>query len=269
LKEEEKKKKPPWDTEHHIKRSMANHEVQVYVREYFDKPLLKEGEGIPKVRELYSMNDRQCGWHDAPSAESGFRRTYLDWVTAHPECQQLPSYWRKAALKKSKSVPSAGGITIKGVSKPPSEQSMLERLAQMPAHQSAEFWRMYAQQGKKAPPPDADNAQKGQGSLPQMPVTGTATLGFSLDDEPELAKGERKEWNARWNITHSKDNERMCKGHQQYFTSAQFLSGQEHGHPGGLLGLSSMRWRQVASTVSNFPVGAEGRTSTGRFRLLV
>merc|ERR1712151_471011 len=76
----DKNKKIPWDTEHHIKRSMANHEMQVYTREYFDRPLMKEGEGIPKVRELYSMNDRQCGWHDEPSAESGFRRTHLDWV---------------------------------------------------------------------------------------------------------------------------------------------------------------------------------------------
>eukprot|EP00928_Gymnodinium_smaydae_P002220 TRINITY_DN10784_c0_g1_i2.p1 TRINITY_DN10784_c0_g1~~TRINITY_DN10784_c0_g1_i2.p1 ORF type:complete len:416 (-),score=37.77 TRINITY_DN10784_c0_g1_i2:542-1723(-) len=77
---DEKEEKEPWDTEHHIKPSQANHEVQVYCREYFDKPKRKEGEGIPKVRELYSMNDRQCGWHDLPNPNSGFRRTHLDWV---------------------------------------------------------------------------------------------------------------------------------------------------------------------------------------------
>merc|ERR1719321_1637407 len=121
--------------------SQANHEVQVYTREYFDKPKRKEGEGIPKVRELYAMNDRQMGWHDLPNPNSGFRRTNLDWVGPYnvggPKEQQMVSYWRKTVGRKIGSLSSPDmRATFGGVSKAPLEQSVLERLAQMPAKKS-------------------------------------------------------------------------------------------------------------------------------------
>merc|ERR1719265_1470532 len=69
----------PWDTEHHIMVSRMNHEVQVGVREYFDKPIAKESEGIPRISEEYCMNDRQCGWNDDPRPLGENRSTYCNW----------------------------------------------------------------------------------------------------------------------------------------------------------------------------------------------
>eukprot|EP00928_Gymnodinium_smaydae_P002221 TRINITY_DN10784_c0_g1_i3.p1 TRINITY_DN10784_c0_g1~~TRINITY_DN10784_c0_g1_i3.p1 ORF type:complete len:284 (-),score=62.91 TRINITY_DN10784_c0_g1_i3:402-1253(-) len=259
---DEKEEKEPWDTEHHIKPSQANHEVQVYCREYFDKPKRKEGEGIPKVRELYSMNDRQCGWHDLPNPNSGFRRTHLDWVGSYnvggPKEQQMPSYWRKMAGKKVSSEPNLRA-TFGGVSKAPLEQNILERLAQMPAAKSSEFWREWVEHGLPDPVEDVPEDDR-------------------ADDNPKPPPRPRKSkkppepkatWNERWSVTHSKDNQSMCKGHAQYFTSAQFLSGAEVGHPGAYLGLPQMKWRNVAKQVSHFPVGVEGRGEVGRRCLLV
>jgi hypothetical protein len=37
--------RPPWDAEHHIMFSRMNHEVQVGVREYFDKPIKRRTRG--------------------------------------------------------------------------------------------------------------------------------------------------------------------------------------------------------------------------------
>eukprot|EP00929_Paragymnodinium_shiwhaense_P008420 TRINITY_DN112372_c0_g1_i1.p1 TRINITY_DN112372_c0_g1~~TRINITY_DN112372_c0_g1_i1.p1 ORF type:complete len:492 (+),score=122.44 TRINITY_DN112372_c0_g1_i1:175-1476(+) len=279
--------RPPWDEEHHILVSKANAEVQVNTREYFAKPKRREGEGIPKVRQLYCMNDRQCGWNDEPAPLGEPRRTYLNWVGAYnvggPKCQQLPSYWRKTA-QKTKSAPNLNA-TIDGVVKAPLEQNFLERLAQMPAGKSAEFWRGWAQNTKNRLPEKKEEAP----AKPEKKKTGRRAWLEEKEEKPqevdpmELAKtspafnplddgsdGQKHQpWNDRWWVTHSKDNPGMCKGHQQYFSSAQFLSGAEVGHPGAYLGLESSKWRDVAKNVSHFPVGAEGRGAIGRRCLLV
>eukprot|EP00927_Polykrikos_kofoidii_P049648 TRINITY_DN43683_c0_g1_i1.p1 TRINITY_DN43683_c0_g1~~TRINITY_DN43683_c0_g1_i1.p1 ORF type:complete len:444 (-),score=63.83 TRINITY_DN43683_c0_g1_i1:68-1399(-) len=262
----------PWDTEHHTMVSMANPEVQVFCREYFDKPMKREGEGIPKVRELYSMNDRQGGWCDEPAPLGELRRTYLDWVAPYnvggPKCQQLPSYWRQN-VRKSASAPSLNA-TFGGISKTPADQSFLERLAQMPASQSSEFWRGWLQHSTKTRPekPGKDKSRRTKDRKHWLEKGGTKASGdasasaIKTDSMAELLgestptpKGGKRDWNDRWSVTHSKDNERMTKGHQQYFTKSQYLSGAEFGDPGSYLGLQSMKWRNVADHVSHHPAG--------------
>lgn len=233
--------RPPWDTEHHVMFSRMNHEVQQHCRQYFDKPKRKESDGVPRVRELYSMNDRQCGWSDEPTPEGdGSRRTYLynmgAWNVNGPREQQLPSYWRKT-VKRSASEPSPfGGKPAAGKV---TEQGILHRLAEMPADKSVKYWQEFAMQQANRTPSEG---------APKERV--------------------RRTWDDRWSVTHGKDNEHMCKGQHQYFTSAQYLSGAEVGHPGSLLGLSGMKWRNCAKNVSNFAVGVEGRGSSGRHTLL-
>lgn len=266
--------KRPWDTEHHILVSQANSEVQVYVREYFDKPIRKEGEGVPKVRELYSMNDRQCGWSDEPNDAIGFRRTHLDWVGAHnvggSKEQQMPSYWRNAAKRKmaNQSAPNLN-ITIDGKIKAPLDQSLLERLAQMPAAQSSEFWRGWAQQPRKPAAIVEQSHSKRKGGVATALASSAPTLIVVEGASAASQAPKQRPWNDRWSITHSKDNEHMTKGHCQYFTSAQYLSGAELGHPGAFLGLPSVQWRNVAEKVSHFPVGVDGRGPAGRSTMLV
>lgn len=274
----------PWDGEHSTMESRSNEFIQTHTREYFDKPKRRENEGVPKVRELYSMNDRQCGWSDEPNQSVGFRRTFLDWVS-DPKEQQKPSWWRQTVRTGASC--NAPPLTEDDVefsptlSKPALEQSVLERLAQMPASQSSEFWRGWAEHGipKKAIP---EALLKGKSAKQVAELTKTiSTAPAAATVLPPSPKGSSKpkvfkigdkempEWDDRWYITHSKDNERLCKGHAQYFSSAQFLNGSEVGHPGSYLGLPSMKWRKLAKTVSHFPVGADGRLSVGRTSMLV
>ncbi|CAK9102981.1 Hypothetical protein (Fragment) [Durusdinium trenchii] len=99
----------PWDEGHHIMMSRMNHEVQSGVREYFDKPKRKEGEGPPPMRERYVMNDRQLAWNDEPGKPGQLRRTLFDHVGAYSigGCKdyQMPSYWRKVKDWSSYSTP--------------------------------------------------------------------------------------------------------------------------------------------------------------------
>merc|ERR1719265_2250544 len=215
----------PWDTEHHVMFSRMNHEVQQYCREYFDKPRRKESDGVPRVRELYVMNDRQCGWNDEPNPEgNACRRTYLEnmgaWNVNGPKEQQLPSYWRKT-VKRSSSEPNP--LPPKKPAGKQADDTVLHRLAEMPADKSVRYWQRWAiRQANRS----------------------------SSEGAPQERKP--KAWEERWSVTHGKDNEHMCKGQHQYFTSAQYLSGAETGHPGALLGLSSMKWRNCAKNVSKF-----------------
>lgn len=274
----------PWDQEHHIMVSRANHELQMYCREYFNNPKTKEGQGVPKVRELYAMNDRQCGWCDEPAPLGESRRTHLNWVGAYnvggPKGQQMPSYWRKI-------VKEGGGFsalpqlnaTFGGITKSPSDQSFLERLSQMPADKSSQFWRDWVQHSKsRLPPKHVDPkagkkaGKRGKGAAEAAAEAAAAMMvtSFSSPALNPLAEEKTrgpKPWNDRWSITHSKDNATMTKGQQQYFTSAQFLSGHEEGHPGVYLGMSGS-WRKCAENVTHFPVGPEGRGPSGRRCLL-
>lgn len=239
--------RPPWDSEHHVMYSRMNHEVQRFCREYFDKPKRKESDGVPRVRELYAMNDRQMGWNDEPNPEgNASRRTYLDnlgpWNVAGPKEQQLPSYWRKG-VKRTSSEPNPfpdriTAAQLLGLAGKPSEQNVLQRLAEMPADKSVKYWQEWSKH--KA------NRSSSEGATERM----------------------RRTWDDRWSVTHGKDNEHMCKGQHQYFSSAQYLSGVEVGHPGALLGLKQMKWRNVAKNVSMFAVGTEGRGSSGRHTIL-
>jgi hypothetical protein len=367
--------RPRWDSEHHIMVSQANPEVQKFVREYFDRPLRKESEGVPKVRELYSMNDRQTGWWDEASPLGLPKHTYLDscleFNVGGPLEGQKVSYWRKVAERGSASMPTLGekeklsepgryiikvpadtnklgftpvayppqavrimsvepesfaerkninigdellaidDVPVKQMAKQEfidnlknskqltfyrrSHLSMTQRLADMPAAQATQFWREWVDlSSKRLPPPpeqpkpkkkgaknaapsDWDSASK-RGGWPVPGATkgdaqtsaavnpaATSSSGATLKKEKE----EREPWNDRWAITASKDNPYCCQGHRQFFTSAQFLSGAEVGHPGALLGMPGQKWRATAKNVTMSPSGASGRGSIGRRCLLV
>jgi len=370
--------RPRWDTEHHIMASQANAEIQKFVREYFDKPIRKESEGVPKVRELYAMNDRQTGWWDEPSPLGLPKHTYLDnvgpWNVGGPQEAQKPSYWRKIAERGTASLPSlgekeklaeAGRYIVKvpegtkklgftPVALPPqavrvmqvepdswaetknvhigdelvaiddvpvsqmarqefidtlkngkqlsfyrrSHLSLHQRLADMPAAQATQFWRDWVDLSSKRlpPPPEQAKSSKKKGARnidpggfgssstkrggwpvppPESPRDGQTsvlanTIGAS-GSGATLRKDEKgqEEWNERWSVTASKDNSVCCQGHRQLFSSAQFLSGAEVGHPGALLGLASQQWRATAKNVTRSPSGPSGRGSCGRRCLLV
>jgi hypothetical protein len=361
--------RPRWDTEHHVMVSRQNPEVQKFVREYFDKPIRKESEGVPKVRELYSMNDRQSGWWDEASPLGDMKHTYLDallpWNVGGPAVAQKPSYWRKVAEKGTASMPTLGeketltepGKYIvkvpEGTKKlgftpaafPPqavkimevvpdswaeqrninigdelltiddvpvatmtkqefvdhvkngkqfqfyrrSQLSLIQRLADMPAAQATQFWRDWVDLSSKRlpPPPEEKVGKKGKkgrnldtslgapSKRGGWPTPGESTSAAVL---PNVASGsattlpkadEKEAWNDRWSVTASKDNPFCCQGHRQFFTSAQFLSGHEVGHPGALLGLQGQKWRATAKNVTLSPGGVSSRGSVGRRCLLV
>lgn len=317
---------PAWDTEHHVMVSRANSEVRPGVREYFDKPMRKDSEGVPKYRELYAMNDRQCGWNDEPPPLGQSRHTFLDWVTEYnvggPKGHQLPSYWRKNA-KLSASAPTLGARASKGNSgSQAGERTLLERLADMPAGKSTEFWRQWSESSElrsssskfmeknvdvprqKAPlqvsskvahSPKAERAAKQNANPAQSTRGGWPPPSHDPDVDPSdkapaqsgLLKSDRTKqkdmhkleeknkrsspkepWDARFAVMASKDNERLTLGHKQLFSSAEFLSGAEMGHPGSWLGLPGNKWRNVARNVTISSSGAEGRGPVGRHYLL-
>jgi hypothetical protein len=268
--------------------SQANDEVQKFVREYFDKPIRKEGEGVPKVRELYTMNDRQSGWWDEASPLGLPKHTYLDvlgpWNVGGPKEQQKVSYWRNAyknsfqgqegqALPKSASAPALKT----SITDSRSHLTLTERLADLPAAQATQFWREWVDLSKKRLPsaPEVHGKAKKKGKGPKRggwpspadsqgdeAARAAATLPATRVKSP--AKEGKEEWNDRWSVCVSKDNPNLTNGHRQYFTSAQFLSGAEMGHPGAYLGLKSQTWRAAAKNVTLDPCGASGRGSIGR-----
>lgn len=186
--------RPGWDTEHNVTFSRMNHEVQVGVREYFDKPKRRgENEGVPKIRERYAMCDRQAGWNDEPCAMGDPRPTYLNNVGPYNlggcKDQQLPSYWRKVENWHAYSAPELAltqGIT--GTRSPVAgDRSLLAAMADTPATQSASFWRGYAKETSKHP-------------------------------ESYPTEGPPKGWDGRWGITPSKDNDGMNSRMREYFS---------------------------------------------------
>lgn len=197
-------RRPQWDAEHHIMHSRMNHQIQAGTREYFDRPVRKEGEGVPKVREQYAMNDRQCGWNDEPAPLGEYRRTLYDNIGPYNVggCKehQLPSYWRKIQYWDCFSSPDLK-VSVSGGGRPlernPNERpSLLQALADTPAEQAKEFWREWAEQ-RSAPR-----------SLPDP-------------NRWEQPKG----WDNRWNICPSKVNDLMNPRSRQYFAVPQGVSG--------------------------------------------
>lgn len=198
--------RPPWDSEHHVMFSRLNHEVQQNCREYFDKPVRREGEGIPKVRERYAMNDRQCGWNDEPGPLGEYRRTLYDNIGPYNigGCKehQLPSYWRKITdwtafveddLKLS--VTKSGKPKDKQID-PTDKFALLKSVADLPADKAVEFWRGWAEHksGKNALPP------KNRFEAPQG-------------------------WDNRWNVCWSRANETVNQRQREYFSVPQGATG--------------------------------------------
>jgi len=269
----------PWDTEHHIKKSQMNHEVQVNCREYFDKPIRKEGEGIPKVLQIYSMNDRQAGWHDEPDKLGAPRRTHLSWVGAYnvggPKEQQMPSYWRKNIGKSNPDLmlKTHTPATFAGETKSPQEQMFLERLAQMPAKDSKEFWRGWLQHSSCTNMPvRLESEGEGEDEVEKSskkrgwsgPKPGIEPLG--PDDErvqipKEMTsralmdnsgpKGKIK-WDERWSILHSKDNKGMPGAVAEFFSPSHQLSGASKGASADkFLTSAGMKWRGLRANATS------------------
>lgn len=191
----------PWDTEHHIMHSRMNHEVRAGTREYFDRAVKKEGVGVPKVREQYIMNDRQCCWNDEPAPMGESRHTMWDNIGL-PRDQQLPSYWRKVGDWKSFSTPDLH-ISVsrdgKPKEKPPSaRKAMLLALADLPADQSKEFWKGWMEQ------------KTGKGELP-----------------PPNRWDKPFGWDDRWNVGPSKGNHELNPRLREYFAVTQGANGKE------------------------------------------
>lgn len=147
--------RPPWDEAHHIMVSRMNNEVQSGVREYFDKPKRKEGEGIPRMRERYAMGDRQMTWYDEPGKPGEMRRTLFDHVGAYSiggvKDYQLPSYWRKVKDWSSLSSPTLPlQLRVKthphGQPAPGADRrTLFQALANMPATEATTYWRGWAE----------------------------------------------------------------------------------------------------------------------------
>jgi len=274
-------KRPRWDSEHHVMVSQGNEEVQTYVREYFDKPKRKESEGVPKVRELYMMNDRQSGWWDEASPLGEPKHTYLDncgpWNVGGVKDQQKVSYWRKI-IEKSASAPA---IAKPSITDSRSHLSLAERMADVPAAQATQFWRDWVDQSKKRLPTAPEEKQRGKKGKsksltspwpPDSETNGNGTQSehtVPISSATSYGEKGREPWNNRWSVCMSKDNKDLATSHKQFFTSAQFLSGFESGHPGAYLGLKSQTWRDVAKNVTLAPCGASGRGPIGRRCLLV
>jgi len=226
----------PWDSEHHIMMSRMNHEVQSLCREYFDKPVKKEGDGIPKVREQYAMNDRQCGWNDEPAPLGENRRTLYDNIGPYNvggcKDQQMVSYWRKikdwSSYNSSDDVPLSLSKTGKPAAVPDKndkaeKMTLLKTVADLPADEAREFWRGWAER----------QAEKTKG-LPTLP-------GKNRYDCP-------KGWDSRWGVCWSRANDSMNQRQREYFSV-----------PKGSTGLSTSPSRQRKSAA------AIGRIVVDRF----
>ncbi|CAJ1351120.1 unnamed protein product [Effrenium voratum] len=154
--------RPPWDEEHHIMVSRMNGEMQSGAREYFDKPKRKEGEGIPKTREQYVMNDRQAGWNDEPGRPGEMRKTLFNNVGSFNiggcKDHQLPSYWRKIKDWGSLSSPAMPTIDLRCKTQPHGQpplghdkRTFFQALANTPGREATAFWRSWADLSSKKP----------------------------------------------------------------------------------------------------------------------
>lgn len=194
-KEKPRKTKPwdePWDTEHNVMVSRMNHEVQVGVREYFDKPIRKESEGVQKLRVEYTMNDRQCCWNDEPDKLGEGRRTIFNNIGPYNRggCkqQQKPSFWRKIKDWHAYSTPELHNISLTGSRV--EHMNLLEALADTPAHESTAFWKGW---------------QESQ-----------------TNSKPERTN---KRWDNRWNVTFSLGNQELNARCREYFSVPQGFTG--------------------------------------------
>jgi len=196
--------RPPWDTEHHVMFSRMNNEVQVGCREYFDKPIRKEGEGVPKVRELYRENDRRVGFNDEPAPFGESRRTLYDTIGPYNRggCkeQQLPSYWRKIQNWQPFTMDEDPKMSVtqtgRPLEKPADRQALIKALADTPAGEAREFWRGWAQN------------KAGAGALP-----------------PKNKYDQPKGWDNRWNVCPSKGNDEINQRNREYFSVPMGLTG--------------------------------------------
>lgn len=191
--------RPAWDTEHHIMHSRMNHELQVGTREYFDRPVKKEGVGVPKIREQYVLNDRQCCWNDEPAPLGEYRYTVFDSM-GPSKVQQLPSYWRRVGAWSSFSTPDLHlSISRQGKpkEKPPNgRKAMLQAMADLPADQSKAYWKEWAE--KQAP----------SNTLPAP----------NRWDRP-------RGWDDRWNLC-SQSNDEINPRLREYFAVPQGVPGR-------------------------------------------
>eukprot|EP00441_Pelagodinium_beii_P020628 CAMPEP_0197653788 /NCGR_PEP_ID=MMETSP1338-20131121/37135_1 /TAXON_ID=43686 ORGANISM="Pelagodinium beii, Strain RCC1491" /NCGR_SAMPLE_ID=MMETSP1338 /ASSEMBLY_ACC=CAM_ASM_000754 /LENGTH=387 /DNA_ID=CAMNT_0043229031 /DNA_START=49 /DNA_END=1212 /DNA_ORIENTATION=- len=199
----------PWDTEHHVMVSRMNDEVQVGVREYFDVPKRKEGEGIPKLRERYVMNDRQAGWNDEPDALGEMRRTLFN--NAGPynlggcKQQQLPSWWRKIKDWGSYSYSEMPNLRTSTSEAPVAQKSLLASLANTPGHKSAEFWRGFAESG--------NNFARVMES-----------------EDAEEFKSRLEKWDNNWHIC-SSGNDEVNQRNREYFSVPEGGNGRQTEQP--------------------------------------
>lgn len=203
------------------------------------------------------------------------KHTYLDnclpWNVGGPKDGQKVSWWRRV-VEKSQSMPAVRT----SITDSRSHLSLTERLADVPAPQATQFWRDWVELSKKRLPtaPEETLRKNRRGKTPKR---GGWPSPSDQDDEPDAAatmpapareKEEKPEWDNRWSVCVSKDNPNLMNGHKQFFSSAQFLSGAETGHPGAYLGLPSQKWRANAKNITLSPCGPAGRGSIGRRCLL-
>lgn len=344
--------RPRWHTEHHIKFSKGNHELNPGYREYFDKPVKQEGDGIPRLYEQYAMNDRQTRWHDEPAELGEYRRTLFDWIAptnvSGPKSQQLTSYWRgrgklcgasdgdavqqgKDQLRRSVSLPAVGkvrqpeeenklrqemlgkssssatsseqgrsgrrssrasvhdpaGGAAKGSSSKTSQADKSEQglaelcrcVSDMPADDAVKFWRDWSQYSKMRIKPKeivADKAKPRRGrqrlldnrnpaSGGESPPTSPGNLSSRGPSPPmspmptKRSKG-RKKWDNRWNVLVSKNNEEIHEAYQQYFTTAEYHSGKQYGHPSFYLAAPNHKWKSMRHNVVLSPTRGCGKS---------
>lgn len=192
--------RPPWDSEHHILFSRANEEVQQRCREYFDRPIRKESEGVPRVREQYIMHDRQCCWNDEPGPMGEKRRTLYDNIgpvnIGGCKEQQLPSYWRKIKDWKAFSADDLhSGLSVSKTGRPkdrtldPKDKLLLlKSLSDLPADKAKEFWRGWAE-------------GLSPGALP-----------------PKTRLEAPRGWDDRWSICWSRANDGINQRQREYFS---------------------------------------------------
>jgi hypothetical protein len=306
--EETRHMRKSWNTEWHVPDSKANHEIQQNCRAYFDRPLKDENEGIPKVRQVYQMNDRVVSWNEDPvdkvtklpvdrAAVKGFRRTYVDqsgpWNTGGIKDFQLPSYWRNTMGQKSAKEVSASK-TVPQHLMPRSMSSgdvehpdLCARLARFNAPEAVRYWRVWSEVSKHRLPSKEKKKKKKNHKTQKKHKKKTKKKDDSdsdtekdtekEDEKPQDGKPKpktpgRRKWDERFGVILSKDNDNLSKGHRQYFSGNQFLSGYELGHPGNFLGLPAQRWRRISDASHSLdwasPTGPEGRLSNGRFSYL-
>merc|ERR1711972_832378 len=191
---------------------------------------------------------------------------------------QLPAYWRRIAEKGTVTEPTPDEKAALAEGR--AHLRLTERLADMPAAQSTQFWREWVDLSKKRlpPPPEVRRKEKKKNSPAKAgkrggwpippesprdaePAAATTPSVPASSSAPALLSKEPETWNECWHVTASKDNPYNCRAHRQLFSSAQFLSGAEDGHPGAMLGLQSQKWRNTAKNVTSSPSGVAGRGS--------